>query len=70
MRVVPHALFRVNDADGCQASDNLSIHVFNIRTMQPDGFGDLAANGIDGIQRSGGFLKDLGDAAATHRPQA
>ena len=38
--------------------------------MQLDGFGDLAANGIDGIQRSRGFLKDVGDAAAADGAQA
>ena len=64
VRVIVHALLRAGDADGTEPFDDFGICVGHIRAVEADPFGDLAADGIHRVERSGGFLKNIGDPAA------
>ena len=66
MRVVVESGRRINDSDGIKPADDLGIDIFHIRAVKLNHLGHLAADRIDGIQRGGGFLKDVGDLAPAH----
>ena len=61
---------RFIDPDGVKPSDDLGIlivrRLFHIRAVKLDHLRDLAADGIDGIERGGGFLKNVGNPASSH----
>ena len=65
MRVIEHALLGVDNADCGQAANDLGVDILNFRAVQLNCFGDLAADGIDRVERRGRFLKDVGDTSAT-----
>ena len=66
MGVVVEPGGRIDNPDRIEPADDLGIDVAHIGAVQADHFGDLAADRVDGIQRGGGFLEDVGDPAPAH----
>ena len=64
--VVAHAFRGIDDADGGEPFLDLGVEIFHLGAVEPDAFGDLAADGEDRVERGGGFLENVGDAAAAH----
>lgn len=60
------AFFGFRDADLAQPGDDLSVLVFNFGSMKGEGFGELGADGEDGVEGGGGFLENIGDVTSAH----
>ena len=60
------AFFGFGDADLAEPGDDFGVLVFDVGSMQGEGFGELGADGEDGVEGGGGFLEDVGDVASAH----
>ena len=66
VRVGAEAFFGFGDADLAEPGDDFGVLVFDVGSMQGEGFGELGADGEDGVEGGGGFLEDVGDVASAH----
>ena len=69
MRIVTETTGGIVDSDSIEPADDFSIDVGDIGSVEFDHFRNLAADRIDGIERCGGFLKDVGNLPTPHAPQ-
>ena len=61
VRVIPHPLARIDNADLLQPVRHFGVDVGHFRAMQPDRLGDLVADGEHRVERGGRLLEDVGD---------
>ena len=69
MGIVVQSRCWINDPHGIKPSDDLRIDIRYVGTMELDHLGHLATDRIDGIQRGGGLLEDIGNLTPTHLAQ-
>ena len=69
MRVIVHALGRIDDADRIEPAHHLGIDIGDIGTVQTHGLGNLAAHGVNRIERRARILENVGDLAAAQFAQ-
>jgi hypothetical protein len=67
MRVLAEPSFRFGDADQAKQLDSTLLCLWGIELlMKGDGFADLVAHRVDGVQRRHGLLEDHGDLVAAN----
>jgi hypothetical protein len=65
VRVVVRAEFGITDTDEFKETSDFGGGARKFGLMEAQGFGDLETDGEDGVERSGGFLKDVGEFSSS-----
>jgi hypothetical protein len=65
VRIISRAEFGIADADEFEETSNFGGGARKFGLMEAEGFGDLEANGEDGVERGGGFLEDVGEFSSS-----
>ena len=65
VRIVVRAEFGIADADEFEETSNFGGGARKFGLMEAEGFGDLEADREDGVERGGGFLKDVGELSSS-----
>ena len=68
MRISAGRAYRVGQPDGGEQFFDFGLHL-DAFAVQSDRFADLPADGINRIERRGGFLKNISDACAAKFPE-
>jgi hypothetical protein len=65
VRIVMRAEFGIADADEFEETSDFGGGARKFGLMEAEGFGDLESDGEDGVERGGGFLKDVGEFSSS-----
>jgi hypothetical protein len=63
--IIARAEFGIADADEFEETSDFGVGVRKFGLMEAEGFGDLEADGKDGVEGGGGFLKDVGEFSSS-----
>jgi hypothetical protein len=63
--IIARAEFGIADADEFKETSDFGGGARNFGLMEAECFGDLEADGENGVEGSGGFLKDVGEFSSS-----